>query len=148
MSTPVGVHHPVPPESFGMRVDLWHERTKRTQFLHADFAASMRAAQSGDLVYCDPPYSDSQTILYGAQAFSLERLLYEIAACKKRGVAVALSIDGTKFSGRKLCDVPVPDGLFEEEVFMKLGRSMLKRFQMDGRTLEDHEVADRLLLTY
>jgi DNA adenine methylase len=42
----------------------------------------------------------------------------------------------------------VPDGLFQREVFMKLGRSMLKRFQMDGRTLEDHEVSDRLLLTY
>jgi hypothetical protein len=25
---------------------------------------------------------------------------------------------------------------------------MLKRFQMDGRTLEAHEVSDRLLLTY
>jgi DNA adenine methylase len=148
MSTPVGVHSPVPPESFGVRVDLWHERTKSTRFVHADFAESMKLAKRGDLVYCDPPYSDSQTILYGAQAFSLERLLEEIATCKSRGVAVALSIDGTKYSGRKICDVPVPDGLFEREVFLKLGRSMLKRFQMDGRTLEEHEVADRLLLTY
>lgn len=148
MSTPVGAHNPVPPESFGVRVDLWHERTKGTRFVHADFAESMRTAKRGDLVYCDPPYTDSQTILYGAQAFSLERLLEEITACKSRGVAIALSIDGTKYSGRKICDVPVPEGLFEREVFMKLGRSMLKRFQMDGRTLEDHEVADRLLLTY
>lgn len=148
MSTPVGAHSPVPPESFGVRVDLWHERTKGTRFVHADFAESMRTAKRGDLVYCDPPYSDSQTILYGAQAFSLERLLEEIATCKRRGVAVALSIDGTKFSGRRICDVPVPDGLFEREKFVKLGRSMLKRFQMDGRTLEEHEVVDRLLLTY
>jgi len=74
--------------------------------------------------------------------------LKAIIDCKMRGVSVALSIDGTKFSGRKLCDVPVPDGLFEREVFVKLGRSMLKRFQMDGRSLEDHEVSDRLLLTY
>jgi DNA adenine methylase len=108
----------------------------------------MRAARRGDLIYCDPPYTDSQTILYGAQAFSLERLLDEIAACKRRGVAVALSIDGTKFSGRKLCNVPVPENLFEREVFVKLGRSMLKRFQMDGRSLEKHEITDRLLLTY
>ena len=27
-------------------------------------------------------------------------------------------------------------------------RSMLKRVQMDGRTMEAHEVSDRLLLTY
>jgi DNA adenine methylase len=148
MSTPVGVHHPVPPESFAKRVELWHERTKGTRFLHADFADTMKAAKRGDLVYCDPPYTDSQAILYGAQAFSLQRLLKEIADCKSRSVAVALSIDGTKYSGRKLCNVPLPEGLFEREVFMELGRSMLKRFQMDGRTLEHHEVTDRLLLTY
>lgn len=148
MSTPVGAHSPVPPDSFAKRVELWHERTKGTRFVHADFAKVMTAAKRGDLVYCDPPYTDSQAILYGAQAFSLERLLLAITDCKARGVFVALSIDGTKYSGRKLCDVPVPNGLFEREVFVKLGRSMLKRFQMDGRSLENHEVTDRLLLTY
>ena len=108
----------------------------------------MAMAREGDLVYCDPPYADSQSILYGAQAFSLPRLLDSIAECKARGVRVALSIDGTKFSGRKLCNIPVPPGLFEREEFVKVGRSMLKRFQMDGATLEDHEVNDRLLLTF
>jgi len=148
MSTPVGVHHPVPPEGFAKRVDLWHARTQGTRFVHADFADSMAESVRGDLVYCDPPYVDSQSILYGAQAFSVDRLFEAIAACKKRGAYVALSIDGTKYSGRKLCDVPVPENLFEREVFLSLGRSMLKRFQMDGRSLEEHEVTDRLLLTY
>jgi len=148
MSTPCGVHTPVPPESFNKRVDLWAERTQGTTFVHADFAEVLARAESGDLVYCDPPYADSQTILYGSQAFSLPRLFDTIADCKARGVHVALSIDGTKFSGGKLCQLPIPDGLFEREEFIHIGRSMLKRFQMDGRSLEDHEVADRLLLTY
>jgi DNA adenine methylase len=148
MSTPVGAHDPVSPESFAKRVDLWADRTLGTSFVHADFADVMKTAKRGDLVYCDPPYTDSQAILYGAQAFSLERLFASIMECKNRGVAVALSIDGTKFSGKTLCDVPVPERLFEQEVFVKVGRSMLKRFQMDGRSLEDHEVTDRLLLTY
>ena len=148
MSTPVGVHDPVSSESFSKRVDAWHTRTQGTEFLHLDFESSMAMAKQGDLVYCDPPYSDSQSILYGAQAFSLPRLFRSIEACKARGVRVALSIDGTKFSGRKLCNVPLPPGLFEREEFVKVGRSMLKRFQMDGATLEDHEVHDRLLLTY
>ena len=148
MSTPVGVHDPVPPESFSRRVDVWHARTMGTEFLHSDFADAMSLAKGDDLVYCDPPYGDSQSILYGAQAFSIARLFEAIAACKQRGAKVALSIDGTKFSGRKLCDVPVPPGLFEREEFVSVGRSMLKRFQMDGQSLEDHEVSDRLLLTY
>jgi DNA adenine methylase len=108
----------------------------------------MSLATEGDLIYCDPPYVDSQTILYGAQGFSVDRLFDSIADCKERGVYVVLSIDGTKYSGRKLCDVPVPESLFEREVFLTLGRSMLKRFQMNGRSLEEHEVTDRLLLTY
>lgn len=148
MSTPVGAHDPISPESFGRRVDIWYARTQGTRFLHLDFADAMDQAMRGDLVYCDPPYSDSQAILYGAQAFSLRRLFDSIARCKARGVYVALSIDGTKYSGRKLCEVAVPEGLFEREAFVNVGRSMLKRFQMDGRSLEGHEVHDRLLLTY
>jgi len=148
MSTPCGAHAPIEPDSFGRRVDAWSVRTQGTAFVHADFQDAMQAAGPGDLVYCDPPYVDSQAILYGAQSFSLERLFQSVAACKARGAYVALSIDGSKYSGRKICDVSIPDGLFKREIFIPLGRSMLKRFQMDGRSLEAHEVADRLLLTY
>jgi DNA adenine methylase len=61
---------------------------------------------------------------------------------------VALSIDGTKRSGNMICDLPIPDGLFEHEIMIDLGHSMLKRFQMNGKTLEGEKVSDRLLLTY
>ena len=148
MSTPIGVHHPISPDSFGRRVDLWHERTKHARFFHSDFEPIMAMAHAGDVVYCDPPYSYTQAILYGAQGFSLPRLLRAIACCKERGVSVALSIDGTKRSGNLLCDIPIPDGLFEHEVAVNCGRSMLRRFQMGGATLEGEVVRDRLLLTY
>lgn len=148
MSTPVGPHSPVPPESFDRRVEIWYARTSGATFHHLDFADAMALAKCGDLVYCDPPYVDTQSILYGAQSFSLDRLFESIEACKSRGVRVALSIDGTKFSGRKICNVPIPAGLFVREERVLVGRSMLKRFQMDGRSLEAHEVHDRLLLTH
>ena len=102
----------------------------------------------GDMVYCDPPYTHSQAILYGAQDFDITRLFESIRRCKERGVRVALSIDGTKKSGKKHCAVPMPEGLFERQILVSTGRSMLRRFQMDGRTLESEVVADRLLLTY
>ena len=148
MSTPCGAHDPISPQSFANRVDIWADRTSGTKFLHQDFSMSFDMAEKGDLIYCDPPYVDSQAILYGAQSFSLEDLFFQIKKAKERGVFVALSIDGTKYSGEKLCNVPVPDNLFEREEFVLVGRSMLKRFQMDGKTLEKHEVTDRLLLTY
>jgi DNA adenine methylase len=148
MSTPCGPHRPIHPDVFSVRVDEWHRRTVTTCFRTADYRDVMAEAKEGDVVYCDPPYAHSQTILYGAQDFVITELLDEIAACKARGVRVALSIDGKKRSGEHLCELPTPDGLFEREVFLNCGASMLKRFQMGGRNCDEHHVADRLLLTY
>lgn len=148
MSTPCGVHTPIPPESFSRRVDDWHSRTAGARFALMHYEEAMQQAKRGDIIYCDPPYSESQGILYGAQSFNLEHLLEVIERCKFRGVAVALSIDGTKRSGNLICDIPIPQGLFKKEVLINCGRSMLKRFQMGGQTLESEHVSDRLLLTY
>ena len=148
MSTPCGPHMPISPDAFSQRVDVWHQRTIGTDFVLMDYREAFDMAKPKDLIYCDPPYSNSQTILYGAQSFSLEQLFEDIDRCKSRGVYVALSIDGTKRSGNLVCDVPVPQGLFEQEAFVDCGRSMLKRFQMEGRTLESEAVTDRLLLNY
>lgn len=148
MSTPCGAHFPISPESFSKRVQTWSERISNTEFFNIDYLDAMDMAQEGDLVYCDPPYSFSQAILYGAQGFSLKTLLNKIQECKKRGVYVALSIDGSKKSGEFICDIHIPEGLFEREIAVNCGRSMLKRFQMEGQTLEMEMVTDRLLLTY
>jgi len=148
MSTPCGVHTPIAPESFARRVDIWAERTGGTTFVHCDYREAIAKAGEGDCVYCDPPYVDTQRILYGAQSFRLTELFEAIAECKERGAAVVLSIDGTKRSGDRICDLPIPKGLFEREVFVNCGRSMLRRFQMAGETLEGEVVKDRLLLTY
>ncbi len=148
ISTPCGAHTPINPDEFARRADEWHRRTKNAVFLTVDFEKAMAMAEPGDLVYCDPPYSHSQAILYGAQAFEIERLFDTIARCKSRGVFVALSIDGTKRSGDMVCNVPIPRRLFNQEIFVSVGRSMLKRFQMGGQSLERDVVADRLLLTY
>lgn len=148
MSTPCGPHNPMHPDDVDKRISIWHARTQGTRFACMDYAEAMAQAQPGDLVYCDPPYAHSQTILYGAQAFKLERLLEAIEDCKRRGVFVALSIDGTKKSGNVLCGLPLPDGLFKREMFVEMGTSQLKRFQLADQTAEEHKVSDRLLLTY
>jgi len=148
MSTPCGIHEPISPESFSKRVDEWHFRTASTKFLQVHFEEAMELAKKGDLIYCDPPYKHSQGILYRGQEFKLEELLNKIEYCINKGIYVALSIDGTKKSGEVVCDLPIPDGLFQTEVFVNCGRSMLKRFQMEGKSLESEVVADRLLLTY
>lgn len=148
MSTPCGVHDPISPRAFRERVRLWNTRTRNTSFLCQDFEETFRMAEEGDMIYCDPPYSHSQSILYGGQEFSLDRLLNVITDAKNRGVLIALSLDGKKKSGDILCNHDFPSGLFEREIFVSCGRSMLRRFQLEGETLENEMVEDKLLITY
>jgi DNA adenine methylase len=130
------------------RIAVWRRRTAGTEFVCSDFEGTMARARDRDIVYCDPPYSDTQSILYGAQEFSLQRLIRAIERARDRGAFVALSIDGSKKSGNLLCDTPLPEGLFRRTVLLDCGRSMLRRFQMRGRTLDSEVVADRLALTW
>lgn len=148
MSTPCGIHTPIPVENFRKRVEEWGTRMKNVSFVHADYREIFLKAKAGDLIYCDPPYAHSQGILYGAQDFKIEELFHHVEKAKARGVFVALSIDGSKKSGEVNCDLPIPTGLFETELFVSVGRSMLRRFQLEGQTLESELVRDRLLLTY
>jgi DNA adenine methylase len=148
MSTPCGAHMPIDVESFKTRVDEWAHRMRNVQFECFDYREAFRLARKGDLIYCDPPYSHSQSILYGAQDFSLEDLLNDIERAKSKGIKVALSIDGNKKSGNYICDLPIPKNLFNQEKMIDCGRSMLRRFQLEGRSLEHEVVNDRLLMTY
>lgn len=148
MSTACGVHNPIHPSAFSRRVAEWNLRVSGTNFFHRGYEEALDRAQNGDVVYCDPPYSHSQAILYGAQNFNLDDLFKAIEKAKHRGVFVALSIDGSKKSGQQSCPIEWPKHLFAREEFVNVGRSMLRRFQMAGETLEAEIVSDRLLLTH
>ena len=130
MSTPCGAHPLMTPARFNDRVNMWMDRTQGTTFRTVDFREAMDSARAGDLIYCDPPYVHSQTILYGAQSFQLEDLFHAIDRCLSRGARVALSIDGSKKSGKVLCPLEVPQELFCREITVNMGRSMLRRFQI------------------
>jgi DNA adenine methylase len=148
ISTPCGAHYPINPKVFDKRLFEWHIRLKGTRIYNYDFEKLFEMAKEGDVIYCDPPYKDSQSILYGAQDFSLTKLFRVVKNAKDKNVYVALSIDGTKKSGNHICDVEIPNNLFKREVTVNCGKSMLKRFQSKDKTLENELVADRLLLTW
>lgn len=147
LSTPIGAHRPIPPAEFDARLAAWSLAVRNTEFICADYAEIVRHAGRGDVVYCDPPYLDSQRIIYGAQDFSLPRLFADLSAAKRRGAFIALSIDGVKKSGAHRVAVDPPRGLFQGEGYIALGGSMLKRFWRDGQTVADEHVHDRLLVS-
>ncbi len=148
ISTPIGPHKPISPTTFSARLLEWHERVKNTVFLHQSFTDTLKSVGNGDLVYCDPPYVDSQSILYGAQKFSFAELIQVIDSCKRKGARVVLSIDGTKKSGTKQIRLDIPTTVFAREVFLDCGSSMLRRFQNNGSVMKGEQVRDRLLLTW
>ena len=83
MSTPRGPHKPISPTTFKQRVDLWNSLTDRAEFNTMPFDESMDRAKKGDLIYCDPPYTHSQSIIYGSQTFNIDDLFEKIIECKK-----------------------------------------------------------------
>ena len=147
MSTPIGAHLAISPHKFNKRLCLWSQVVRETEFIAGDYSKITDLVTADSIIYCDPPYVDSQKILYGAQDFRLDRLINEIKKWKEKGAFVALSIDGSKFSGDKWIDLGISEDVFAEEIDIDLGGSMLKRFQLSKQNTSLHRVTDRLLLT-
>lgn len=147
LSTPLGPHNPVSPEEILNRSLDWYKVIKNTKFKNCDYSETILKAGEDDIIYCDPPYLDSQKILYGAQSFSYEELLDKLVFAKKKGAFIALSFDGTKKSGKKNINFNLPKKLFETEIYLNLKGSMLKRFQRGGKNVKDEFVSDRLLIS-
>lgn len=148
MSTPKGPHKPISPEAFEKRVMLWHELLEKASFKAESFMVSMNKPQEGDVVYCDPPYTHSQSIIYGAQDFKIDDLWAKIDECKHRGAKVMLSINGMRESKKKNISVDIPEGLFVRKVIVDCGTSMIDRLQNSGKEMIDERVDDLLLMTW
>jgi DNA adenine methylase len=144
MSTPVGWHNPIGVDEFRIRAYDWHERIKNVVFACEDYKKAFLRANTGDFIYCDPPYRNSQNILYGSQDFNFEELLQCINEAKGRGVFVAMSIDGINKSGIKQKDLEIPAGIFETQVDINDRFSMLLRFKKSGQKLTNERDSEKL----
>jgi len=148
MSTPRGPHKPISPDTFDSRVNLWHDLLSKASFSCESYLDVMDRAIEGDLVYCDPPYTHSQGIIYGAQSFNVNDLFDKIAECKAKGVKVMLSINGMRDNKTKDISVTPPEGLFERKMLVNCGTSMIDRLQHSGEEMVNKKVDDQLLLTW
>ena len=148
MSTPKGPHNPIKPSVFANRVALWSNLIQKADFYTESFEKAMAKPQQGDVIYCDPPYTHSQRIIYGAQDFNINILWNMIAECKDRGAYVMLSINGSRESKKKDISIDIPTGLFDRELTVNCGTSMIDRLQNSGKDMVDEVVHDKLLLTW
>ena len=148
MSTPRGPHKPIKPETFEKRAKQWNILLQKSSFSCESYTDVLNKPKEGDIVYCDPPYTHSQAIIYGAQDFSIDVLWNKIAECKYRGAKVILSINGMRDSKRKDISVTPPDDLFERKLLVNCGVSMIDRLQHNGKQMKNKKVDDQLLLTW
>ena len=148
MSTPKGPHNPISPQAFHSRLEQWNELLKKANFQCESYEKAMQRPQKGDIVYCDPPYTHSQSIIYGAQDFNVDLLWRKIGECKERGVKVMLSINGMRDSQTKDISVTPPEGLFERRILIDCGTSMIDRLQNTGKEMTGKKVSDQLFLTW
>ena len=148
MSTPRGPHNPIKPETFTKRVEVWSSLLEKASFDVMSYTEAMDRAGMGDVVYCDPPYTHSQSIIYGAQDFDINILWKKIEECKSRGAKVILSINGMRDSKKKDISITPPEGLFERSLLVNCGTSMIDRLQNSGKKMKNKKVNDQLLLTW
>ena len=148
MSTPIGPHKPISPEAFRKRAEIWSQLLKKVDLYNEDYREIIKKAGPGDLIYCDPPYTHSQSILYGAQAFNIDDLWTSIREAKNRGAKIMLSLNGKNKSEKNDISTPIPVGLFERNIFIDCGISMINRLQKSGEIMEEEQVHDMLLLTW
>ena len=148
MSTPRGPHKPIAPNTFEKRITEWHNLLQKASFECESYVDAMNKPGEGDVVYCDPPYTHSQSIIYGAQDFNVDTLFQKIAECKARGAKVLLSINGMRDNKKKDISVTPPDGLFERKLLVNCGTSMIDRLQHTGEEMTEKKVDDQLLLTW
>jgi len=148
MSTPIGPHNPIPPEKFKQRVDIWNKLLKNVTLIESDFKKTIDMASEGDLIYCDPPYTHSQGILYGAQDFNIEELWEALRSAKRKGARIMLSINGTKKSKKENIGIDIPYDIFERYIYVDCGISMINRLQREGQNMIEENVNDMLLFSW
>jgi DNA adenine methylase len=141
-STPCGIHYPLSVEKFGERVFEWHSRLKNSSFLCSDYKNIFDMAHKNDFIYCDPPYFNSQKIVYGSHQFNFQNLINEIDSLKTRGVRVALSID----SHKSTLNIEIPSSLFPTQIDIVCGPPLLTRLQKKSNQVK--VIIDKLWLTY
>lgn len=88
-----------------------------------DYAASLREAEPGDVVYLDPPYvgvSGGRDARYH-QGLDYDRFVAELAAANERGVSYLVSFDGR--CGERVYGPGLPPGLALGKIDVPVGRS-------------------------
>lgn len=87
------------------RIHIFSEKSLQAKFVINDFISTMESAESGDVIYCDPPYvpvnDSNSTFQYEKNGFTMEQQILLASLAEKtaqRGIPVLISNHLTPFT--------------------------------------------------
>ncbi len=85
-------------------MEFFHKKSRNAVFVYSDFLTTMKKAQKGDVVYCDPPYvplsATANFTSYATGGFSMEQqkqLAQMAEKLAQKGITVVISNHDTEF---------------------------------------------------
>lgn len=131
------LHHTRPgisPDRLSKIINDWSQHIQCATFIAQDYVATSESAQSGDLIYLDPPYFHTKGRYYGTIDF--EAFLNYLESLNSRGIKYMLSFDGKR--GDDDFTVELPKELYKRHEFIPSGNSSFKKV-MDKERLQVFE---------
>jgi DNA adenine methylase len=116
------------------------EEIQNYTFVSGDYHQTLAMMKEGDLVYLDPPYSNTKSMYYGSID---SKLLWDyVRQIKAKKAVCAMSYDGSTSNRDYSSDVP--DGLFSRHLLLESGLSTFNKV-IDG---VENKTKESLYLTY
>lgn len=133
-------------DSWGMVIDDFIDNGGKLEFICDDYINVIKNAKENDVVYMDPPYSNTGG-MYFMEAFNYEQMYDIIELLSKHNVKILLSFDGK--SGKEDRTETNMRHWYKTHEYVESGHSSFKKLKSASRGKENKDmVYDSLYMNY
>jgi DNA adenine methylase len=129
------LHHTRPgihPDRLSEIVYSWSSVLSGIKFLACDYRITLNSAETGDIVFLDPPYVGTKG-RYHPESFDFEALYKELERLNTIGAYWMLTLDGK--AGARIYNEQIPRSLYQASISIPTGNSPFTRLMntsLDG----------------
>jgi len=126
------LHHTRPgiaPERLAKVIHQWSYYIQNVKFMAADYRQTLAEAQTGDLVFLDPPYNGTKG-RYMPTDFNFTEFYLELERLNYHGVKWVLTFDGV--AGDRTYQSAMPPQLYKTQLDLPTGNSPFTKLMKTG----------------